>query len=205
MTYVDPVKGLVEKTPHLPSGVTNTIGKGEDYPVYYVSWYDIDTIFLPRLNKITGLKFRLPTEAEWEYAARGGNITPKNCGFPGGCPYCEGHGCVYSGGDTLNKVAWHKDYSGIKAHTVGELTPNELGLFDMSGNIRELCLDRWNGSTDYSSGIQTDPVGSSGSFGMWRGGGGFTDVTNNLRVAYRSDADLTYGTADLGFRLVLVP
>ena len=128
-------------------------GVGPDYPAYNVSWEDIVNIFIPRLNKITGKAFRLPTEAEWEYAARGGN---------------KSQGYKYSGSNTIGDVAWYKINSSTMTHPVGTKAPNELGLYDMSGNVYECCSD-WYGW--YSSSAQSNPTGpSSGSYRVIRGG-----------------------------------
>ena len=140
---------------------SSTYGLGPYYPAYYVSWEDIVNIFIPRLNKITGKTFRLPTEAEWEYAARGGN---------------KSKDYKYSGSNTIDDVAWYSDNAydigesspAFGTHPVGTKSPNELGIYDMSGNVREWCSD-WYGS--YSSSAQSNPTGpSSGSYRVFRGG-----------------------------------
>ena len=111
--------------------------------------------------------YRLPTEAEWEYAARGGNASK---------------GYLYAGSDNVDEVAWYSSNSGWRTHPVGGKAPNELGLYDMSGNVWEWCWD-WYGN--YSSGSQTDPRGpSSGSFRVSRGGSRFNDA-RSLRSASR--------------------
>jgi len=114
---------------------------GDDYPVERVSWEDCQE-FVRKLNARTGLKFRLPTEAEWEYAARGGR---------------KSRGYKYSGSNSLGDVAWYEANSGGGTHPVGRKSPNELGLYDMSGNVWEWCQD-WYG--DYGSSSQTDPAGA---------------------------------------------
>jgi formylglycine-generating enzyme required for sulfatase activity/predicted Ser/Thr protein kinase len=126
--------------------------KGDNYPVENVSWDDIQT-YLQKLNAATGKNYRLPTEAEWEYASRGGN---------------RSNGYIYSGSNNIDNVAWYMDNSGSSTHPVGQKSPNELGIYDMSGNVWEWCSD-WYGS--YSTSAQTNPKGpSSGSYRVYRGG-----------------------------------
>ena len=126
--------------------------KGDNLPVETVSWDDCQT-FIRKLNAMTGKNFRLPTEAEWEFAARGGN---------------NSRGYKYAGSNNIETVAWYDDNSGSKTHVVGTKSPNELGIYDMSGNVLEWCQD-WKGS--YSSASQTNPTGaSSGSSRVLRGG-----------------------------------
>lgn len=155
--------------------------KGDKLPVESVSW-DGCQEFLKRLNEQTRKTFRLLTEAEWEYAARGGR---KSQGFK------------YAGSNDIKEVAW---YDGNKTHPVKQLSPNELGLYDMSGNVWEWCQD-WYESNYYSKSIGTDPTGpSSGSFRVLRGGS-WGDVTRRCRVAAR----FGYYNRDsyFGFRLAL--
>ena len=126
---------------------------GNRKPVENVSWNDCKT-FISKLNSITGKNYRFPTEAEWEFACRGGN---------------RSNGYKYSGSNILGNVAWYYDNSGSTTHEVGTKSPNELGLYDMSGNVWEWCSD-WYGN--YSSSSQTNPTGaSSGSHRVLRGGG----------------------------------
>ena len=167
------------------SNPSSTYGKGDYYPAYYVSYEDIVNHFIPRLNKITGKTFRLPTEAEWEYAARGGN---------------QSKGCKYSGSNTIGDVAWYTSNSSSTTHQVGTKQANELGIYDMSGNVWEWCSD-WYGS--YSSSAQTDPTGpTSGSYRVLRGGS-WDYNAQYCRVSYRdyfppSNRGYGYG----GFRLL---
>ena len=151
-------------------------------PVEQVSWTDCQT-FISRLNKLTGKHFRLPTEAEWEFAARGGN---KSLGY------------VYAGSDIIDGVAWYTDNSGRTTHPVGQKSPNELGLYDMSGNVWEWCSD-WYGS--YNSRTQTDNT-SSDSGRVYRGGGCVTE-SRYCRVSYQNGGDLMLKGSDLGLRLAM--
>ena len=126
--------------------------KGPNLPVEMVSWNDCQK-FIAKLNRMTGLQFRFPTEAEWEFAARGGK---------------ESKGYQYCGSDNIADVAWFSANSNSKTHPVGMKTPNELGLYDMSGNVMEWCQD-WYGR--YGSLSQKDPTGSYvGTLRINRGG-----------------------------------
>ena len=166
------------------SNPSSTYGKGDYYPAYYVSYEDIVNHFIPRLNKITGKTFRLPTEAEWEYAARGGN---------------KSKGYKYSGSNTIGDVAWYDDNSSYEAHQVGTKQANELGIYDMSGNVWEWCSD-WYGS--YSSTSQTDPTGpTSGSYRVLRGGSWDNDA-QGCRVSIRSCYTPSLCGIYFGFRLL---
>jgi sulfatase modifying factor 1 len=157
--------------------------KGARHPVECVSWDDVQ-VFLERLNAQTGMKYRLPTEAEWEYAARGGKYTK---------------GFKYSGGDDLDKVAWFNENSGYTTHEVGLKQPNELGLYDMSGILWEWCSD-WYG--DYSSDSQTNPEGPAhGTYRVLRGGG-LADNALYCRVSNRGFSRPEYDYSGSGFRLV---
>ena len=159
---------------------------GDNLPVDYVSWNDCQD-FINKLNQLTGLKFRLPTEAEWEFAARGGK---------------QSKGYKYSGSDNAKNIAWYEKNSGSKPHQVGTKEPNELGIYDMSGNVGEWCGD-WYGR--YSSSAQTNPTGpSSGSSRVLRGGSWINNA-RYCRVSNRYDSDPSYRHYYYGFRVVLVP
>ena len=128
--------------------------KGDRKPVENVSWEDCRT-FISKLNSLTGKKFRLPTEAEWEFAARGG---------------IKSKGYKYSGSNSFGDVAWYLKNSGDTTHDVGTKSPNELGLYDMSGNVWEWCND-WYDFQYYSSSPSNHPTGpSSGTNRVRRGG-----------------------------------
>ena len=128
--------------------------KGRNLPAEWVGWEDCQK-FIAKLNRLTGKNFRLPTEAEWEFAARGGN---------------RSRGYQYSGSDNLSDVAWYRDNSDSRTHTVGTKQPNELGIYDMSGNIEEWCQDLYDDNY-YKSSTQTNPTGALiGSRYVVRGG-----------------------------------
>ncbi|MDR1345297.1 MAG: SUMF1/EgtB/PvdO family nonheme iron enzyme [Bacteroidales bacterium] len=164
-------------------GSNPSFDEEDDLPVEQVSWNDVQ-IFIKRLNAATGKYYRLPTEAEWEYVARGGT---------------QSRGYQYSGSNTLDEVAWYQDNSGDKPHPVGTKRANELGIYDMSGNVSEWCYD-WYGT--YPASAQNNPTGaSSGSYRVtrsssWGSGAGY------CRVAHRSYNLPEFNAfADLGFRL----
>ncbi len=140
----------------------------DDCPVENVSWNDVQE-FIQKLNAQTGQNYRLPTEAEWEYAARGGQKT---------------QGYQYAGSNNIDEVAWYRENSDSKTHPVGQKRPNELGLYDMSGNVYEWCSD-WYGSDYYASSPEFNPPGpASGSYRVHRGGSWY-DYSVYCRVAYR--------------------
>ena len=155
--------------------------KGDNLPVERVSWNDVQE-FIKKLNQMTGKSYRLPTEAEWEYAARGGN---------------NSRGYKFSGSNNIGSVAW---YNGSTTHPVGSKSPNELGIYDMSGNVWEWCQD-WYG--DYSSSSQRNPKGpASGSDRVFRGGS-WSNNAGDCRVSYRFSNSPDGRFISLGFRLVL--
>ena len=154
------------------------------YPVEKVSWDDCQT-FIHELNRLTGKQFRLPTEAEWEFAARGGN---------------RSNGYKYSGSNRIDDVAWYYGNSSETTHSVGTRSPNELGIYDMSGNVWEWCSD-WYG--DYSSSSQTNPTGpADGSFRVLRGGSWGSSAAAGCRVSFRGINYPDDRNYNIGFRLV---
>ena len=159
-------------------------GEGANYPMYYVSWDECQE-FIKELNQLTGEDFRLPTEAEWEYAARGGN---------------RSGGAKYAGNTNVEEVAWHFYNCDGQVHPVAIKSPNELGLFDMCGNVWEWCGD-WYG--DYGDDSQEDPRGPiSGSERVLRGGC-WGSYAKNCRVSSRSCRDAASRSYYDGFRLCL--
>lgn len=157
---------------------------GDLLPKNYVSWNDCQE-FIEKLNKITGLKFRLPTEAEWEYAARGGKKSKRY---------------LYSGSNNVLDVAWYDGNSSNKRHPVGTKQANELGIFDMGGNVSEWCQDLWG---QYQNDSQINPLGSSaGTKHVLRGGNYFFDI-RICYLSYRMFAESNYKDACTGFRLAL--
>ena len=158
--------------------------KGDNLPVEQVSWEDCQT-FIGKLNGLTGKRFRLPTEAEWEYAARGGN---------------RSNHTQYSGGSMIDDVAWYGGNSGNKTHSVKTKKPNELGLYDISGNVWEWCQD-WYGY--YGSNAQTNPTGpGSGSNRVIRGGS-WLNFVRDCRSSFRGNRSPGGHNVNLGFRLAL--
>ena len=163
---------------HNPSKFQGDLNK----PVEQVSWNDCQ-VFIRKLNSITGKRFRLPTEAEWEFAARGGN---------------KSQGCRYAGCNAIYSIAWYCDNSYGNTHPVGVKAPNELGLYDMSGNVWEWCED-WYG--DYHSSDQTNPTGPfSGTSRVGRGGSWFS-FSEGCRVSIRNDIAPDASDDNLGLRL----
>ncbi len=158
--------------------------KGDNLPVECVSWDDCQE-FIRKLNAATGRRFRLPTEAEWEFAARGGNQSRRT---------------QYSGSSNIDDVAWYDGNSGNSTHPVKTKRPNELGLYDMSGNVYEWCEDWYGSYTSYSQTNTTGP--NSGSYRVFRGGswGIFAYYCRSSRRGNRTPGDRFNR---LGFRLAL--
>ncbi len=204
VTLSDYMIGKTEVTQELWQAVMGSnpsFFKGDNLPVEKVSWNDCQE-FIKKLNSLTGLNFRLPTEAEWEYAARGGN---------------KSKGYKYSGSNDIGSVAWYCKNSGnsifngdpwefdklksnnCRTHAVASKLPNELGLYDMSGNVYEWCSD-WYG--DYSSGSQTNPTGPSSGSNRVSRGGAWNNGVWGCRVSFRLPIYYIKGN-DLGLRLAL--
>ena len=156
---------------------------GDDLPVEQVSWEDVQ-VFLQKLNTQTGKKYRLPTEAEWEYAARGGK---------------KSNNFRYSGSNDLNSVAWNPNNSNVKTHPVGQKKENELGIYDMSGNVLEWCND-WYGNYETNVGPNPQGVGN-GSYRVYRGGS-WSGTTGSCLVADRRPTAPVFRYYALGFRVV---
>ena len=179
-------KAVMGSEPTYSGGWESQYGRGDNYPAYGVSWNDCQE-FIRKLSQITGRSFRLPTEAEWEYAARGGK---------------NSNGYKYAGNDTIGSVAWYYGNSGIGTHDVKGKQANELGLYDMSGNVGEWCSDRYG---SYNNGSQTNPTGaSSGSHRVLRGGS-WNYIAMYCRVSNRTDYFPDDHFKSIGFRLALVP
>ena len=171
-----------------PSGFTGDPNR----PVEQVSWDDCQE-FIARLNAITGKNFRLPTEAEWEYAARGA---------------VKAHGYTFAGGDNIADLAWYYNNSyavGVDnpaygTHAVGSMQANEMGLYDMSGNVYEWCAD-WYGA--YTEDAQTNPVGPETGLRRVTRGGGWFSTDRDCRVSARNYEAPGSRNYSLGFRLAL--
>ena len=165
-------------------GNNPSFSQGLHQPVESVTWNDCQD-FINKLNTLTSMAFRLPTEAEWEYAARGG---------------CKSKGYMYSGSNDLNEVGWYWGNYDITTHVVATRKPNELGIYDMSGNIYEWCQD-WYG--DYNSHSQINPQGpSEGLYHVCRGGCMYL-LGYNCRVSDRGLSNPDRFKTCIGLRLAL--
>ena len=181
--------GKTEVTQELWQAVMGTkpgYFSGTNLPVEKVSWEDCQA-FINKLNAVTGKTFRLPTEAEWEFAARGSN---------------KSKGYVYSGSNTLNDVAWYGDNSS-GTHPVATKAPNELGIYDMSGNVWEWCSD-WYSYNYYSVSPEYNPPGYSSASARVIRGGSWDNSAGNSRVSYRGSYAPTTLSYYLGLRLAAI-
>lgn len=177
--------------------------RGNDLPVENVSWFDciffcnalsrrdgFEELYLINGDLVTLLSrkrgYRLPTEAEWEFSARGGN---KSKGF------------TYSGSNNMDQIGWYDNNSGGKTHLVGQKGANELGLFDLSGNVREWC---WDCFSTYPSSSQTNPLGSASGLNRVLRGGSWRNSVDSCRLSYRCYGNPSNSNDGLGFRLVFV-
>ncbi|MBO7477253.1 MAG: SUMF1/EgtB/PvdO family nonheme iron enzyme [Salinivirgaceae bacterium] len=186
VTLSDFYIGEYEVTQDLWKAVMGTnpshFDKGNKFPIENVSWDDCQE-FIKKLNNKTGRKFRLPTEAEWEYAARGGK---------------KSRGYQYSGSDKISSVAWYNLTEG--SHKVGQKYSNELGIYDMSGNVAEWCADKFG---NYNSSKQTNPQGpSSGTNRVMRGGSWYYRAVDS-RVTWRQGVRPDYKANFVGLRLAM--
>jgi len=146
--------------------------KGDKYPVEQVSWDDCQE-FVRKLSQLTGKQFRLPTEAEWEFAARGGS---------------KSKGYKYAGGNDMEEVGWFQDNSDSQTHPVGQKKANELGIYDMSGNVWEWCQDRYEDfDRDADTYTHLDPQGPTVGFDRVERGGGWASIARRCRVSSRGD------------------
>ena len=168
--------------------------KGDRLPVVQVSWLDVVEKFIVALNDMThdkrpaGMEYRLPTEAEWEYAARGGT---------------KSHGYTYAGGNKIDEVAWYTENTNDEStRPVGLKLPNELGLYDMSGNVWEWCHD-WYGA--YPKGKHSDPKGPKSGVSRVLRGGSYFYSADGCRPSYRNYDPPGSRYSHGGFRLVLSP
>ena len=143
---------------------------GADYPVEKVSWNDAQ-YFIRKLNQQSGNKYRLPSEAEWEYAARSGGKAEK-----------------FAGSDSIDAVAWYRDNSGGSTAPVAQKRPNALGLYDMSGNVWEWCQDCY-GRNYYAGSPQNNPAGPSSGIKRVNRGGSWTSISRLVRSSLRNSND----------------
>ena len=186
VTLADFAIGETEVTQELWAAVMGTTAYQEEknLPMEYVSWEDCQK-FIAKLNMLTGETFRLPTEAEWEYAARGGQ---KSLNYH------------YSGSDTLSNVAWYWENSDQRTHPVATKQANELGIYDMCGNVWEWCQDWY---ANYDATEQTNPVGPEEGTERVDRGGSWTSSAGTCRVAYRGNYNPRKRNSYLGLRLAM--
>lgn len=170
-------------------GYNNSAFKGADLPVEGLEW-DECISFISELNQITGRTFRLPTEAEWEYAARGGR---------------KSKGYRYAGSDNVDDVSWNYDNSYGQTHAVAMKKPNEIGLYDMSGNVWEWCQDWFDGNYYAENQDWKDPLNKQESTHYVLRGGSWNYAEPYSRCATRNYGSLHTRYEDCGFRIALVP
>ena len=163
-------------------------GEGDDYPIYYVSWEEA-LEFCRRLSDETGMTFTLPTEAQWEYAARGGKNNSNT---------------VFSGNNMIDIVCWYSANSNNETHPVGQKRPNALGLYDMSGNVWEWCYD-WFFYEGYPMDQTYNPIGHPEGAARIRRGGSRQDKVHSCRVANRGCQFPDMADSYTGFRVVMIP
>ena len=187
VTLSDYYIGQTEVTQTLWKAVMGNVptgNKNPSYPVGYVSYADCQD-FIAKLNNLTGLHFQLPTEAEWEYAAMGGN---------------KSHNYIYSGSNTIDDVAWYDQNSENKLHHVGTKQPNELGIYDMSGNAWEWCAD-YHGK--YTAENQINPQGPTTGTGRVIRSGSFRTTADRCTNKHRQAREADYPDSHITLRLVL--
>jgi formylglycine-generating enzyme required for sulfatase activity len=161
--------------------------KGEDLPVEWVSWEDA-VRFCERLSQLTGVQFRLPTEAEWEYACRAGTTT-EYC-------FCDDE-------KQLGDYAWYRSNSGNQTHPVGQKLPNKFGLYDMHGNVWEWCQDLWHRNYQGAPTDGSGQLSSGGSSLQAQRGGAWNDNSDNCRLANRNNNEPGDRNNNIGFRVVV--
>ena len=167
------------------AGVNQAIrGESDNHPMYYVSWEETQE-FVRRLNDSTGMNYRLPTEAEWEFAARGGT---------------QSRGFKYSGSSIMTNAGWFNNNSGSGTHPVGTKQPNELGIHDMSGNVWEWCSDRYGA---YSETPKSDPTGATVGTRRVMRGGSWGSPASQCRITYRNNFPPGTRNSNDGFRMAL--
>lgn len=156
-------------------------------PVQNITWTQCNE-FIDALSNETGMQFSLPTEAQWEYAARGGS---------------KSKGYKFAGGNKIEDIAWYFSNSNDTVHAVATKLPNELQLYDMTGNVWEWCYDYYDGDY-YSSSSSINPQGpKTGNRRVYRGGG-FRHNANNSRLSLRNHNEESFSYSDIGLRLVLL-
>lgn len=177
-------KAVMNATPTEGDQWADNLGLGDNKPAYYISWEDCQQ-FITKLNELTGKSFRLPTEAEWEYAAIGGDNT---------------HHYLYAGSNEVTNVCWCSGYMGCE--NVGGKAPNELDIYDMSGNIQEWCADIYN-ENYYSNSPSVDPKGAERGPKRTIRGGCWNSQPSACRVSARGSASSSLRSSIIGMRLCM--